>query len=210
MRPFNTPFPTEVVTSIQQGVMRYQYKGVPCYKSPLDLAIYMKLMWELKPRTIIEIGSKAGGSALFLADIAQLFGLHAGVYSIDVEPPGMDDPRITFIEGNVHQLEKSFAEHDLDECPRPWFVSEDSAHTHQACLAALHVLADKMHPGDMLAMEDGILVELGLAHRYDGGPNRAIEEFLTAQPETFTIRTDLCDIFGQNATYNPNGYLQKR
>ena len=25
----------------------------------------------------------------------------------------------------------------------------------------------------------------------------------------FDVATDLCDMFGQNATYNPNGYLRK-
>ncbi len=34
----------------------------------MDLAIYARLMWELKPRTVIEVGTAKGGSALWLAD----------------------------------------------------------------------------------------------------------------------------------------------
>jgi len=54
-----------------------------------------------------------------------------------------------------------------------------------------------------------VLDELGLTGRYGGGPNRAIAEFLTAHPDAFEIDTRLCDMFGTNATYAPNGYLRK-
>lgn len=209
IRSFDTPFSQEVMQALQKGVMGYRYKGTPCLKSPLDMSIYLKLLWDLKPRTIIEIGSKHGGSALFFADIAQLFGLEAHVYSIDLTQPALTDPRITFLQGDVNHLDKTFAEHGLSACPHPWYVNEDSAHTYQGCLAALKVLAAEMQPGDMLSMEDGVLDELGLSENYDGGPNRAIAEFFETHPDTFELVTELCDMFGQNATYNPNGYLRK-
>jgi cephalosporin hydroxylase len=41
---------------------RYTYRGVPMLKNPFDLALYLLLLWRLKPRTVIEIGSKSGGS----------------------------------------------------------------------------------------------------------------------------------------------------
>ena len=209
MRSFKTPFPGSVLQPIQRGVLSYKYKGVPCLKSPIDICIYMKLLWDLKPGTIIEIGSKHGGSALFFADLMQSYGLETHVYSIDLERPDLTDPRITFLEGDVNHLDDSFAAHGLSDCPRPWFVNEDSAHTYAGCLAALRVLGREMQTGDLLAMEDGNLVELGLSERYDGGPNRAIAEFFEASPDVFEIATELCDMFGQNATYNPNGYLRK-
>lgn len=208
-RPFKTALPQPFLETYQSGSLRFKYKGNDCLKSPIDLSIYMKLLWDLKPRTIIEIGSKHGGSALFFADIAQAFGLKAHVYSIDLDIPALEDDRITFLQGDVNHLEKTFVAHDLSDCPRPWFVCEDSAHTFQGCLSALRFLADEMRRGDMLAMEDGVLVELGLSERYDGGPNRAIAEFFEASPDVFEVATEYCDMFGQNATYNPNGYLRK-
>lgn len=208
-RSFKTAFQQPFLDHYQNGALQYHYRGTPCLKSPIDLSIYTRLLWDLKPRTIIEVGSKHGGSALFLADMAQAFGLEAHVYSIDLKKPAIDDARITFLQGDVNNLEKSFASHGLSECPHPWFVSEDSAHTYSGCLAALRVLAREMLPGDMLAMEDGVLDEMGLSERYDGGPNRAINEFFDMSPDTFEIATELCDMFGQNATYNPNGYLRK-
>lgn len=209
MRSFKTPFPEDVLKPIQAGVMSYLYKGIPCYKSPLDISIYLKLLWDLKPRTIIEIGSKHGGSAVFFADMMQVYGLKTHVYSIDLERPALRDDRITFLQGDVNDLRPTFEAHGLTDCPRPWYVNEDSAHTYAGCLAALRYLGGVMKRGDLLAMEDGNLVEMGLEERYQGGPNRAIAEFFEESPGTFEIDTALCDTFGVNATYNPNGYLRK-
>ena len=36
----------------------------PMLKNPFDLALYLLLLRRLKPRTVIEIGSKSGGSGL--------------------------------------------------------------------------------------------------------------------------------------------------
>ena len=77
------------------------------------------------------------------------------------------------------------------------------------CLAALAEFSARMQPGDILAMEDGVLDDLGISERYDGGPNRALGEYLAAHPGVFEIAEDLCDMFGPNATYKPNGYLRK-
>ncbi len=95
------------------------------------------------------------------------------------------------------------------EAPRPWLVTEDSAHTYEACSAALRQLAEWMQPGDLLVMEDGVLDDLGLSERYDGGPNRALREFFSQHPDGFRVDRDLCDLFGKNATYAPNGWLWK-
>ncbi len=66
-----------------------------------------------------------------------------------------------------------------------------------------------MAAGDVLVMEDGNLAELGLEERYQGGPSRAIAEFMTHNPGRFEVLSSLCDLFGPNATNNPNGYLRK-
>ena len=52
-----------------------------------------------------------------------------------------------------------------------------------------------------------MLDDLGMADAYNGGPNRAVAEFLESAPGTFRVMTEYCDMFGVNATYNPNAYL---
>ena len=66
-----------------------------------------------------------------------------------------------------------------------------------------------MEAGDLLAMEDGVLDGLGVSDLHDGDPYRAIREYLLANPGVFEIRRDLCDAFGRNTTYAPNGYLTR-
>ena len=209
-RPFESSIRGEFLEHYQNGVLRYTYRGVPCLKSPIDVAIYLKLVWDVKPRTVIEVGTKAGGSAVLWADILAIYSLPAHVYSIDLErPAGMTDKRISFLQGDVRDLAPAFHRAGITAAPRPWLVTEDSAHTYDGCRAALHYLSTVMASGDVLVMEDGILAELGLKERYQGGPSRAIAEFMTEQPGEFEILRHYCDLFGPNATYNPNGYLRK-
>lgn len=211
VRSFRSLFNRDFLDSYQAGTLSYTYKDVPCVKSPIDLAIYMKAIWDLKPRLILEIGSKHGGSALWFADLITLFGLDARVISIDLEPPtNISDDRIIFTQGDVNTLQPVFKQLNLAPVPHPWFVNEDSAHTYTGCRNALVCLSEWMRPGDLLVMEDGILDELGLSEEYDGGPNRAIAEFMIGEPDAFEIETDLCDMFGVNSTYCPNGYLRKK
>lgn len=211
MRSFDTAFASDFLGAYQEGSLSYTYKGVPCLKSPIDLAIYLRVLWQERPRTIVEIGTRAGGSASFFCDVAEIFGLGATVVSIDLKrPPSPPDCTARFLEGNVEALGEVFAEHSLFSLPRPWFVVEDSAHTYAGCLAALEFFADHLLDGELLVIEDGVLAELDLSEKYAGGPNAAIADFFARRPETFEVVTEYTDMFGTNATYNPNGYLRRR
>lgn len=209
-RDFKTAFSRSLLKTYQDGTLKYSYKGVRFIMSPIDLALYLKMMWELQPATIIEIGSKEGGSALWLADMAKIYNLSCKVFSIDLEPPKLkDDTDITFLKGDVNKLNEVLTDRILSEFPHPWLVIEDSAHTYDGCIAALSFFAEKMHSNDVLIMEDGVLDELGLSGQYQGGPNLALSDFLNANHAVFSILDEYCDFFGSNATFNPNGYLRK-
>jgi len=211
MRSFQTSFTGPMLEPYQAGVMSYTYKGIRCLKSPVDIAIYMRLIWDLKPQTLIEIGSHSGGSALLLADVmGNMCSAATEVISIDLEiPSGVEDDRIRFLQGDVRDLDNVLVARVLERLAHPWLVLEDSAHSYEGCTAALEFFEARMKPGDMLAIEDGVLDDLGMSAKYNGGPNRAIEEFLNARPDSFEIATEYCDMFGTNATYNPNGYLRR-
>ncbi len=49
MRDFRTPF-NSVFKNLSKGSVIYLYKNIPCLKSPLDIAIYMHLLWLEKPK----------------------------------------------------------------------------------------------------------------------------------------------------------------
>ena len=63
-----TAIPPALLESIQQGVMASRYRGREFLKSPFDVVLYLQLIDRLRPRTVIEIGTKEGGSALWFAD----------------------------------------------------------------------------------------------------------------------------------------------
>jgi cephalosporin hydroxylase len=210
MREFSTFFRRDQIEAYQKGVISYRYRGVPCLKSPIDVAIYLRLLWDLKPATIFEIGSHSGGSALMLRDIMKSFDINCRVVSIDLKPPTAPISGIEFLQGDVRALDDVFARVCLNTSPHPWLAIEDSAHDAQSCAAALRFFANSLLPGEFLVIEDGVLDELGMSARYSGGPNTAIAAFFETDPEVFEVATEYCDMFGCNATYNPNGYLRKR
>lgn len=189
--------------------MSYEYRGVSCLKSPIDIAIYLRLVWNIKPRTIIEIGSKDGGSALLFSDILKMYDLDCKIYSIDITPVKSENLDITFLKGDVNDLNETFGDPILQNLPHPIIVIEDSAHSYEGCSSALNFFAKKLIKNDYLIIEDGILEDLGWSGKYDGGPNRALKEFFAEYPDTFEVDLSYCDMFGKNATYNPNGYLRK-
>jgi len=210
MRDFATGFTHDVLPAFQRGVLAYTYKGIPCLKCPIDLAIYTKLIWDIQPRTLIEIGTNRGGSALWFADILAAAGIDCPVFSFDRDSAvEFSDPRISFQQADANALAESLPGPWLAGLPHPWLVIEDSAHTYETTLAVLRFFTGAMIPGDLIVVEDGVIDDLGLTEHYGGGPNRAVGEFLTAHPTAFRLLEDYCDMFGRNLTYNPNGYLMK-
>jgi len=51
---------TGALLGIQRGTTSYRYRGIDCFKCPFDIALYQSLMWDVKPRTIIEFGTLKG------------------------------------------------------------------------------------------------------------------------------------------------------
>ena len=211
IRSFKTPFTRPQLGAYHFGVMQYHYRDVMCNKSPIDIALYLHLIHAVHPGTFIEIGTKFGGSAMMFRDVVKMFGMDTEVVSIDRAPPDVDErfDGIRFVEGDVMALEATFSVNGLFDLPRPWILSEDSAHTFDACMAVLAFGEKHLQAGEYLIMEDSVLAELDLADRFDGGPSRALETYLTENPDVYEIDKTYCDMFGINATTNPNGYLRK-
>jgi len=208
-RSFSTFFSQSQLATYQEGVLKYRYRGVRCLKSPIDLAIYLSLLDAVKPRSLIEIGSRFGGSAKFFRDFCRVLETETTIVSIDLEKPPITLDGVRFVQGDVLALNDVFSREHLHSMPRPWLVIEDSAHTRAACKAALTFFAEYLVSGEWLVMEDGSLSDMGLARKHHGGPNAAIAEFFAEYPGIFEIGTNYCDMFGPNATYNPNGYLRR-
>lgn len=193
--------------------MRTVYRGVPFFKSPFDIALYLQLLSKQQPATVIEIGTKFGGSALWFADMLFAHGVRGGrVISVDIEQlVQFEDPRITFLWGDANRLREALTDELLSSCPRPFLVIEDSSHHYEETTAVLEFFHERLRPGDYIVVEDGVVSQLIGEHyrRYDHGPNRGVSDFLDRHGDHYQIDTDLCDHYGHNATYNPNGWLRR-
>ena len=196
--------PYELLMKIQQGTMAYRYRGVPMLKNPFDLALYPMLLERAQPQTLIEIGTHAGGSALWFAD--QRPGMH--VLSIDLQTPeAVSHPSVQFLRGDAHRLGEVLT--DMESLARPLLVIEDSSHMAATTAAVLDFFDRWMRPGEYLVVEDGILTDMRVADAYGGGPLRAIHDFLARTRGRYEIDRTFCDYYGRNVTWNVDGYLRR-
>jgi cephalosporin hydroxylase len=211
-RPFVSYAPVELLRAVQRGTMQHtHWKGVGLYKNPFDLSLYQQLIWQLQPKTIFEVGTRAGGSALWFRDQCQAMGLYSRVVSIDPMPEKRQydySPDIEFVESDVRDLAGSSFASWAASFEHPWLVSEDSDHMYDVVSASIHLFAPLMYKGDYLVVEDGVMETFGNSSKYNGGPPQAIRDFLDAR-DNFQIDTTYCDRYGYNVTWAPNGWLRK-
>lgn len=194
------------VESICEGHHKVTYRGIKAIRCPFDYVIYQMIITELKPDLVIEIGTNIGGGALYIADLMDSLG-HGMVHTIDIikqsHPILEKHPRIKlFTEG--------WNNYDLNESKgfKKILVIEDASHMYEDTLNAIMKFAPLVTTDSYLIVEDGIVNELGLEKEYQGGPLKAIREFLTLNNQ-FVVDRKWCDFFGKNATFNVKGYLKK-
>ncbi len=210
LRSWHCGVPFDTLTTLQNALHNYKYKGVPLQKNPFDYALYPMLLWEMKPRTIIEIGSKEGGSALWMGDLCDAFNLDCQIHSIDiVKVATVKHKRVTFHEGDGRNLGGTLTEKVLKKWPRPWLVIEDADHSFETSIAALDFFEDKLEMQDMMVVEDGIITDLSQLPEGGSGPHRALRKFLQRNYAEWEIRSEWCDFFGYNFTWCTNGFLKR-
>lgn len=196
--------PNEVFQGIQRGTERYHYRGVLMQKNPVDLAIQTALLWEVKPRTIIEIGACAGGSALWMRDHMRLFGVYSMVYSIDINPPPFHGPinGMSFHLGDGKKLGEVLSDEFMTGIPRPLLVIEDADHSRGTSEAVLDFFDKWLVAGEYIIVEDGYATATS-----DNSPLDAIRAFMERRGDSYEIERKYCDMFG--ITGNPDGYIRR-
>ena len=192
--------------SICDGHHNVTYRGVKYIRCPFDYLIYQMVINEVKPDLIIEVGTNNGGGALYMADIMDSIGI-GEVHTIDIEDMIKSDlvlshKRIKRFLGGYQSYQLSNAEGFNNV-----LVIDDGSHTYQDVISSLRKFCNLPAKNSYFIVEDGIIDELKYAG-YNGGPLRAIEEFLN-ENKGYVIDRKWCDFFGKNATFNVNGYLKK-
>lgn len=192
--------------TIDKGHHQVTYKGIKAIRCPFDYVIYQMILNEVKPDLIIEIGTRYGGGALYLADLLDAMAcgeIHAIDIVDDVMPIVKSHKRIKFFfEG--------WKGYDLSNAKgfKKILIIEDASHRYEDTIGILNKFHRIVSEKSYMIIEDGIIGALGLEKKYNGGPLKAIREFLPKHPE-FVVDRKWCDLFGKNATFNVNGYLKK-
>ena len=173
------------------------HRGILNVKSPMDLALYSMLIWELKPATIIEFGSFHGGSALWFADQLQSQLGAGAVHSFDLNPAAVSErarhPFITFHRADMRSPDTLDAEL-FRGLPHPWLVIDDA---HVNVFNVLDWVSRFTTTGDYYVIEDVVA----------GLPADELGRLLAAT--NFLVDTFYWDNFGYNCTISPNGWLRR-
>ena len=194
------------VKTICDGHHKVSYRGVRYIRCPFDYVIYQMIINEIKPDLIIEIGTNAGGGALYMADLLDKIG-HGEVHTIDIVD--MVDNELAKTHNRIKRFQGGYQSYDLENAKNfdKIIVIDDGSHTYEDVKNALKKFKDIPSKDSYFIVEDGIIDELGY-QGYDGGPLRAIEEFITNN-DNYVIDGKWCNFFGKNATFNVNGYLKR-
>jgi cephalosporin hydroxylase len=191
---------------LERGHHKITYMGVPCIKCPFDYVMYQMILNEVKPDLLIEIGTNNGGSALYLADLMDNIG-KGEIHTIDIDdrafPAAKGHSRIKFF----HNCWESYDFSLVGEFQKI-LVIEDASHEYINTLQAIEKFSSIVSVGSYLIVEDGIIDSLGWTSEYNGGPVKAVKEFLQNHSE-FQIDYNWINMFGDNATFNTMGYLKK-
>lgn len=211
-RQWSSSLPRAVLEGIQNQVHHQRYRGRQFVKSPFDIAMYLQLLERERPRTIIEVGSKEGGSALWLADTARALGLECGVLSFDVVPPEpAEHDTVEFRRGDGRRFGEALVAAAAGDLPHPWLVIEDADHAEATTLGVLRGVHPFLEPGDLAVVEDGNLSDLYPESfpEFSSGPHAGLRSFLADHGADYEIAADLCDLYGYNTATATNGILRR-
>lgn len=193
--------------TIYKGVFNVTYRNLRALRCPFDYVMYQMIINEVEPDLIIEIGTNHGGGALYMADLLNIINKPAIVHTIDIQSMVTDKqvlthPRIKLFLGGYQNYDISIAKNY-----KKIIIIDDGSHVYNDVINALNKFSPLVNIGSYYIIEDGILTELNLPG-YNGGPLHAIEDFLKNNND-FIIDKKWCNFFGNNATFNVNGYLKR-
>lgn len=169
----------------------FRWRGFPCFKTANDIAIYTMLIHELQPNTIIELGSGAGGSGLFFADVCTSMELTTRVISVDAMAAEISDPRITFIQSDCSAWLEAISTSN-PEFRRPCLMVEDFHGDLAGCFEYIDAI---LETDDYLVIEDS------------ADKQKRISEVIAGR--SYLVDSKYTDFFGINCTSAANSIFVK-
>lgn len=186
-----------------------RFMGRRCAQTPLDLWVLGEIIYERRPRWIIETGTGEGGSALWYAECCERNG-YGQVITIDLQPPRDPftslprcHPRIAFRSAHSTDIfDTVYWPYTLE---RPIMVILDSDHSYSHVSKELRLYSKVVTPGQYLVVCDTHFNGHPVDPNFGPGPWEAVQKFLREHPEFTMDRSRESHLL----TFNPNGYLLK-
>lgn len=214
--------PAPVWKKLLGNYLLQSWKGMILSKGVTEIGIYPMLLYELQPKTIIEIGAFNGGSAVWFADHLELFGLEGFVYSIDIDLSLLDkqaqtDSRINFLEGDGNNLSSVLPSQLLSTLPHPWLVIEDAAPVKIIGLLE-YFHNNGLTEGDYLIIEDtNQSIWNCWSDNWDDLEELAqgsekmdeLRNWVMKHEDEYLVDTYYLDMYGYNGSKNWNSVLKK-
>jgi cephalosporin hydroxylase len=190
------------------STIQISWLGYETLKCPLDLWIYQEIVTQQRPDFIVELGTRFGGSALFLASILDLIGSGI-VITVDVDDTVAHrrpfHHRIIYKSGGTTD---PLIVRDIESTISPGsrvLLILDSDHSRDHVLTEMRTYAHLVNVGGYMIVEDTNINGHPTYPEYGPGPFEAVETFL-AERDDFAIDHE-CERF--LLTMNPNGYLKR-
>ena len=181
---------------------KHKWKGLTLMKDPMTLSIYMMMIQDIKPKTILEFGTYDGGSALWMEDIMKSLSLDYKIHTFDINPDRVKLPEDSKIK--YHELDNKNINEFIDQrrelfenMESPILMIEDS---HVNVDEVVRSIDPFLKSGDYLVIEDTLD-----RNKYQ---NTILSEN-GIRSMSYEVDTYYCDFWGINNSWNINSIFRK-
>ena len=213
-------------TAVENGYYyQWNWQGVPIIHLPQDVMIIQSIIFESKPKIIVESGIARGGSLILHASLMSLSGCIAddskSVIGIDLEIREHTHKAIreSNYKNNIEMIEASSISQDAFEKVKRIVNNEtevlvclDSCHTHDHVLSELELYSDIVGIGQYLIVYDTVISYMPDHHNQNRdwskskNPMTAVNEFL--EKDKRFIRDEKYDTLAMPNS-SPRGILRR-
>jgi len=180
----------------------HKWKGLTLMKDPMTLSIYMMMLQDLKPKTILEFGTYDGGTALWMEDTLKSLSIECDIHTFDINQERIKLPEDSKII--CHELDNNKIDEFIDQkrnffegLEGPILMIEDS---HANAAGLVKSMDQFLKIGDYLVIEDTLSKS-----KYD-------ETILSGNginTKIYKVDTHYCDLWGLNNSWNVNSIFKK-
>ena len=180
----------------------HKWKGLALMKDPMTLSVYMMLIQELKPKTILEFDTYDGGSSLWMEDNIKSLKLNCDIHTFDINIERVNLPEDSKIKS--HKLDnnkiKEFINENralFEEMKSPILMIEDA---HVNGCEVVRCLDPFLKTGDYIIIEDTLDQE---KYKHTILSDNGIRSM------NYEVDTFYCDLWGVNNSWNVNSIFKK-